>query len=116
MPRSPGTLAAIEASGKSSTIKMVSFNGSSFALQDVASGTSPLAADVAEPDAWVGYANMDQAFRIMTGMPPVNETTPIRIFTSSNIAQAGGAPAYSSGYGTAYITGFYKLWGLPSPS
>jgi ribose transport system substrate-binding protein len=112
----PGTLAAIEASGKTSQIKMVSFNGSSFALQDVASGTSPLAADVAEPDTWVGYANMDQAFRIMAGMPPVNETTPIRIFASSNIAQAGGGPAYSGGYGTAYITGFFKLWGLPSPA
>ena len=89
----PGTLAAIEASGKASQIKMVSFNGSSFALQDVASGTSPVIADVAEPDTWVGYANMDQAFRIMAGMPPVNETTPIRIFASSNIAQAGGGPA-----------------------
>ena len=112
----PGTLAAIEASGKASQIKMVSFNGSSFALQDVASGTSPVIADVAEPDTWVGYANMDQAFRIMAGMPPVNETTPIRIFASSNIAQAGGGPAYSGGYGTAYITGFFKLWGLPSPA
>jgi ribose transport system substrate-binding protein len=111
----PGTLAAIIASGKSSTIKMVSFNGSSFALKDVASGTSPLAADVAEPDAWVGYANMDQAFRIMAGMTPVIETTPIRIFDSSNITQAGGAPVYSGGYGTSYITGFYKLWGLPAP-
>jgi len=112
----PGTLAAIEASGKSSQIKMVSFNGSSFALQDVASGTSPVAADVAEPDTWVGYANMDQAFRMMAGMPPANETTPIRIFDSSNITQAGGGPAYSGGYGTSYTTGFFKLWGLPSPT
>lgn len=112
----PGTLAAIEAAGKTSQIKIVSFNGSSFALQDVASGTSPVAADVAEPDTWVGYANMDQAFRIMAGMPAVNETTPIRIFDRANITQAGGSPAYSAGYGTAYITGFFKLWGLPAPS
>jgi ribose transport system substrate-binding protein len=112
----PGTLAAIEAAGKTSQIKIVSFNGSSFALQDVASGTSPVAADVAEPDAWVGYANMDQAFRIMAGMPTVDETTPIRIFDSTNITQAGGGPGYSSGYGTAYITGYYKLWGLTPPS
>jgi ribose transport system substrate-binding protein len=112
----PGTLAAIDAAGKSSQIKMVSFNGSSFALKDVASGTSPVAADVAEPDTWVGYANMDQAFRVMTGMKPVVETTPIRIFDSANIAQAGGGPNYSGGYGTAYITGFFKLWGLPSPT
>jgi ribose transport system substrate-binding protein len=112
----PGTLAAIEAAGKTSQIKIVSFNGSSFALQDVASGTSPVAADVAEPDAWVGYANMDQAFRIMAGQPTVNETTPIRIFDSANITQAGGSPGYASGYGSAYITGYYKLWGLTPPS
>jgi ribose transport system substrate-binding protein len=111
----PGTLAAIEAAGKASQIKVASYNGSSFALQDVASGTSPVVADVAEPDTWIGYANMDQAFRIMAGMPTVDETTPIRIFDSSNIAQAGGGPAYSSGYGTAYATGFLKLWGLPQP-
>ena len=110
----PGTLAAVTAAGKSSQIKMVSFNGSSFALQDVASGTSPVAADVAEPDTWVGYANMDQAFRMMTGMTPVVETTPIRIFDSTNISQAGGAPNYSGGYGDAYINGFLKLWGLPA--
>ena len=112
----PGTLAAITAAGKSSQIKMVSFNGSSFALQDVASGTSPVAADVAEPDAWVGYANMDQAFRMMAGMTPVVETTPIRIFDSANISQAGGGPDYSGGYGDVYISGFLKLWGLPASS
>jgi len=111
----PGTLAAVEAAGLAGKIKMVSFNGSSFALQDVASGTSPVAADVAEPDTWVGYANMDQAFRILAGMPAVTEVTPIRIFDSSNISQAGGGPAYSGGYGTAYITGFFRLWGLPAP-
>ena len=65
---------------------------------------------MAEPDTWVGYANMDQAFRLLAGMPPVNEVTPIRIFDSSNISQAGGGPAYSGGYGTAYITGFFHLW------
>ena len=112
----PGSLAAVDAAGLAAKIKMVSFNGSSFALQDVASGTSPVVADVAEPDTWVGYANMDQAFRLLAGMPPVNEVTPIRIFDSSNISQAGGGPAYSGGYGTAYITGFFHLWGLPAPT
>lgn len=112
----PGSVAAVDAAGLASKIKMVSFNGSSFALKDVASGASPVVADVAEPDTWVGYANMDQAFRLLAGMPPVNEVTPIRIFDSSNISQAGGGPAYSGGYGTAYITGFFHLWGLPAPS
>jgi ribose transport system substrate-binding protein len=111
----PGTLASIEAAGRAGKIRVVSFNGSSFALKAVASASSPLVADVAEPDTWVGYANMDQAFRILAGMPAVQENTPIRIFDSSNIAEAGGPPNYDSGYGTAYITGYYGLWGLPAP-
>jgi ribose transport system substrate-binding protein len=112
----PGTMAAIQAAGKASKIRMIAFNGSSFALKDVASGTSPLRADVAEPDSWVGYSNMDQAFRVMTGMPAVTENTPIRLFDSSNISQAGGGPNYDTGYGDAYIQGFSSLWGLPAAS
>jgi ribose transport system substrate-binding protein len=105
----------VQAAGKANKIKMLSFNGSSFALQDVASGSSPVVADVAEPDTWVGYANMDQAFRILTGMPTVSEVTPFRIFDQSNISETGGGPSYSGGYGTAYATGFFKLWGLQAP-
>ena len=112
----PGTLAAIQTAGRTTKIRMIAFNGSSFALKDVASGTSPLVADVAEPDTWVGYANMDQAFRILAGMPTVDETTPIRIFDSTNIAQAGTSPNYNAGYGTTYTKGFFSLWGLPAPA
>jgi len=111
----PGTLGAVQAAGKANKIKMISFNGSSFALQDVASGTSPVVADVAEPDTWVGYASMDQAFRVMSGMAPVSEVTPFRIFDQSNISETGGGPNYSGGYGNAYATGFFQLWGLPAP-
>jgi ribose transport system substrate-binding protein len=111
----PGSLGAVQAAGKANKIKMLSFNGSSFALQDVASGSSPVVADVAEPDTWVGYANMDQAFRVLAGMSPVSEVTPFRIFDQSNISETGGGPAYSGGYGTAYAKGFFQLWGLPAP-
>jgi ribose transport system substrate-binding protein len=111
----PGSLGAVQAAGKANKVKMISFNGSSFALQDVASGSSPVVADVAEPDTWVGYANMDQAFRILGGGPTVSEVTPFRIFDQSNISETGGGPAYSGGYGNAYATGFFKLWGLPAP-
>ncbi|HKW07622.1 MAG TPA: sugar ABC transporter substrate-binding protein [Candidatus Dormibacteraeota bacterium] len=111
----PGSLGAVQAAGKANKIKMLSFNGSAFALQDVASGTSPVIADVAEPDAWVGYANMDQAFRVLAGMSPVSEVTPFRIFDSTNISETGGGPNFAGGYGTAYVSGFFKLWGLPAP-
>jgi ribose transport system substrate-binding protein len=111
----PGSLGAVQAAGKANKIKMLSFNGSSFALQDVASGTSPVIADVAEPDTWVGYANMDQAFRLLAGMSPVSEVTPFRIFDQTNISETGGGPNFAGGYGNAYVTGFFQLWGLPAP-
>jgi len=111
----PGSLGAVQAAGKAGKIKMLSFNGSAFALQDVASGTSPVIADVAEPDTWVGYANMDQAFRLLAGMSPVSEVTPFRIFDQTNISETGGGPNFAGGYGNAYVTGFFQLWGLPAP-
>ena len=111
----PGSLGAVQAAGKANKIKMLSFNGSSFALQDVASGTSPVIADVAEPDTWVGYANMDQAFRVLAGMSPVSEVTPFRIFDQTNISETGGGPNFAGGYGNAYAAGFFQLWGLPAP-
>lgn len=111
----PGTTAAVQAAGLADKIKMIAFNGSSFALKAVASGTDPLVADVAEPNSWVGYANMDQAFRVLAGMDAVDEATPIRLFDSTNIKEAGSDPDYNSGYGDAYIKGFFHLWGLPTP-
>ena len=59
---------------------------------------------------------MDQAFRILAGMPPAAESTPIRIFDSTNISQAGAGPNYTAGYGDNYTKGFFGLWGLPTPT
>lgn len=112
----PGSLGAVQAAGKADKIKMLSFNGSAFALQDVASGSSPVIADVAEPNTWIGYANMDQAFRILAGMSPVSEVTPFRIFDKTNISETGGGPNYAGGYGNAYVAGFFGLWGLQPPA
>ena len=112
----PGTIASMQASNHVSGTKVFSFNGTSAGLADVANPNSPMAMDVAEPLAWTAYANMDQAFRLLAGMAPVNDYDPIRVFTKANIGQAGGPPNYSAGFGTAYTTGYFKLWGLQPPS
>jgi ribose transport system substrate-binding protein len=67
--------------------------------------------DVGEAQTWLGWANMDLAMRLMLGLtPPKTEHTALRIFTKSNIAQAGNPPVVTKGYGSAYVAGYTKLW------
>jgi ribose transport system substrate-binding protein len=106
----PGTLAAATTANRAGRVKMMSYNGSEFAMKDVANPSSPVRMDVAEPDGWIGYANMDQAFRLLAGMPAVTGATPLRVFDSTNISQAGSQ--YTGGFGNSYVTGFQRLWGL----
>jgi ribose transport system substrate-binding protein len=104
----PGVVAA----GRVGKAKVVSFNGTPFALKMIEDG-NVLAMDVGEDLDWLGYANMDQVFRVLSGGKPVRtEHTPIRIFDKTNIGEAGHPPKNNTGYGTAYVTGYRKLWGL----
>ncbi|MCU1655741.1 MAG: ABC-type sugar transport system periplasmic component-like protein, partial [Pseudonocardiales bacterium] len=109
----PGTLASMQVSNRSSGIKVLSYNGTTPGLAEVANSKSAVAADVAEPVEWTAYANMDQGFRLLAGMAPVAESNPLRIFDKTNIAEAGGTP-YQQGFGTAYATGWATLWGVAS--
>ncbi len=106
----PGSLASAQTAKRAGQIKIMSYNGSAFALKDVATASSPVKMDVAESAEWIAYANMDQAFRLLAGMPPVSEVTPIRVFDGSNIAEAGST--FTGGFGDAYVSGFRKIWGL----
>jgi ribose transport system substrate-binding protein len=72
-----------------------------------------VAMDVGENLAWVGWASMDQAFRVIAGERPVrSERTPLRVFEDSNVDQTGAPPRFDRGYGDAYVDGYRKLWGL----
>lgn len=106
----PGTQASTTTAGRAGRVKILSYNGSAFAMKAVATPSSPVKMDVAESDEWIGYANMDQVFRILSGMPAATESTPIRVFDATNIAQAGSN--YTDGFGDAYVNGYRKLWGL----
>src|SRR5215469_5499666 len=107
-----GAVPAVQAVGKSGSVKVVSFNGSPFALNDIRNGTI-MAVDASENTRWIGFADVDQSFRLLAGMPPVNETTPIRLMDKSNVTQAGVPATSYLGYGNAYAVGFWHLWGLP---
>jgi ribose transport system substrate-binding protein len=104
----PFALAAIRAAGRTGKVKISTFNGTPEMLKLVKQGQ--IAMDVGENLEWIGYAIVDQAARIMIGIAPVkSEHVPVRVFDSSNIAQAG--PKFTSGWGTSYVSGYKKLWG-----
>lgn len=103
---------SVQLAGGAGKVKVVSYNGSTFALKFI-QDANIMGMDVGEPTIWIGYAVMDQSFRILAGMPPVTgETTPIRVFDKTNVNDAGVPPAQAQGYGTAYVDGFNKLWGV----
>jgi ribose transport system substrate-binding protein len=105
------TISAINTAGRSGKINIVGYNGSTFAIKDV-QGSTPMKMDVGESAPWIGYATMDQAFRILLGKPTVKESAPVRVFDSTNATEAGSPPSLTKGYGDAYEAGFTKLWGL----
>jgi ribose transport system substrate-binding protein len=104
--------AGITAAGKAGQVKIATFNGTPFALKLIQDGNI-LAMDVGENLDWLGWADMDQALRILVGAKPVqSEHTPLRVFDKSNVAQAGTPPHDSTGYGHAYVGKYKELWGL----
>ncbi len=107
-----GAVPAVQTVGKTGSVKVLSFNGSPFALDDIRTGNI-MAMDAAENTRWIGFADVDQAFRLLAGMRPVSETTPFRLMDDSNVAQAGVPATNYLGYGNAYATGYWHLWGLP---
>jgi ribose transport system substrate-binding protein len=105
------TISAINTAGRTGQIKIVGYNGSTFAIKDIQSNTA-MVMDVGESAPWIGYSTMDQAFRILLGQPTVKESAPVRIFDASNASEAGTPPDLTKGYGNAYESGFKTLWGM----
>jgi ribose transport system substrate-binding protein len=102
---------ALAAKGKIGKLAIATFNGTDFALKFIQQGK--LGMDAGENLDWLGYADMDQAMRLLSGLPAVkSENTPLRVFDSSNVKDAGTPPRANAGYGNAYVSGYRKLWGL----
>jgi len=106
-----GAVPAVQTTGKTGQVKVVSYNGSPYALKYIQDGDI-VAMNVGEDTVGIGYASMDQAFRILLGKPTVDERTPIRIWDDSNVDEAGKPPVVGQGYGTALSEGYTKLWGM----
>jgi len=104
-----GARPAVETLGRTD-VKIGSYNGSAFALDDIANGTA-VAMNVGEDTPCIGYTSADQAFRVLTKMATVETRTPIRIWDKTNVAETGAPKAQPGvGYGTACVDGFKALW------
>jgi ribose transport system substrate-binding protein len=106
--------AAIIAAGAQNRVKIVAYNGSAPIMQMIQDKKSVIV-DIGEPYYWLGYANIDQALRVLTGTKPLtNERTPLRLWDASNVDQAGKPVSQTKGYGpsSAFVNGYKKLWGI----
>ena len=108
----PFAVAAINAAGAASRVKVVTFNGTPSVLKMVQDG-NVVEIDIGENLDWIARAIMDQHMRLMAGLAPVKDPhIPLRIFDKSNIRDAGTPPRDSAGFGATYVTGYSRLWGL----
>lgn len=105
-------IAGIDAAVAHGKVNISTYDGTPFVLQYLQSGNA-VTMDVGQDLDWLAYAFMDQEMRYLSGQKPVsNENLPLRVFDKSNVNETGVPPKPSTGYGTAYIAGYHKLWGL----
>ena len=104
----------VQQAGFAQKAKLVTSGGDLPALQQIKAGR--LAVDAGEDFPYIGWAEADEAMRMMLGKPIVTETPPLRLFTAVNVSLLDLTPAaQASGawYGSqAFIPMFEHLWGV----
>ncbi|MFD1534727.1 sugar ABC transporter substrate-binding protein [Pseudonocardia aurantiaca] len=106
---------AIQLGGGIQRVKVATFNGTPAILRMIQTGDT-VEMIVGENEIHLGYAAMDQAMRLMTGVDPIRDGDygiPLRVFDDSNVDETGVPPEYGVGYGDQWRDGFLKAWGLP---
>ena len=101
---------AVTISGRQDKVKVVTFNGTPFALTMVQDGKIEM--DIGENLDWIAHAVEDAEMRMICGLPAVTEKIPLLIFDKSNADTAGKPAKVSTGYGDAYLAGYRQLWKL----
>jgi ribose transport system substrate-binding protein len=97
-------------------VKMAASASALSGLQDVASASSTVKAEIADNQVYNGWIDADEAMRMALGDTAVPYTIPIRLFTSSNIGSVqltNAGLASGSWFGsTAYQKEFETLWAV----
>lgn len=107
----PFVTSALASSASVKSVKIITTQGSiGAAMTDVEKGI--FAADVGSSDTWVGWVALDQAMRAALNLQPeTNPSVPVRFETKASL-QGADPTSDAAIYGTSYVDGFKKLWGL----
>jgi ribose transport system substrate-binding protein len=102
---------AIRLTGKSAAVKIATFNGTPFVLDYVQAGAVDM--DIGESLDWIARATVDGYLRVLCGLAaPAGIGVPFYIFDSHNAKEAGTPATFDQGYGSDYVSGYRRLWGL----
>jgi len=94
----------------SSKVVIIGHDGVDSNLQQIRAGSSPQVSTISNPpNAAIGWAEVDQLVRLMSGAPAVTEDLPQQIFTKANTASDAASmfPGYAN-----YQSTYKKLWGV----
>jgi ribose transport system substrate-binding protein len=104
------TPAIAQANSSGKHLMMFTLGGTNSVVRSMTSTGNLVAADVGAKPEWLAYSGVDQMLRKLLGDKAVTaNATPTRLFLPSNAAQAADV---SGGYGSSYISGYEKLWGV----
>ena len=102
---------AIRITGRKSSVKIATFNGTPFVIDEVQKGNVEM--DVGESLGWIARSILDGYMRKMCGLATYTTLyVPFYIFDSANAASAGTPAGYDKGYGDQHVAGYSKLWEL----
>jgi ribose transport system substrate-binding protein len=113
-PMAQFVVPAIQLGGGITRVKVATYNGTPGILRMIQTGDT-VEMIVGENETHLGYAAMDQAMRLITGVAPIADGDygiPLRVFDDSNVDETGDPPGYGVGYGDQWRAGFLKAWGL----
>jgi ribose transport system substrate-binding protein len=93
-------------------VKIATYNGTSGVEQLVSSGA--VGTDIAGANYQEAWAYVDQALRLLTGHPPVNEIIPNRVFDKTNIGSIDINETYQMNWfhTSQAVAGYQQLWGI----
>jgi ribose transport system substrate-binding protein len=114
-PMAQFVVPGIQLGGGIARIKVATYNGTPGILRMIQTGDT-VEMIVGENETHLGYAAMDQAMRLMTGIGPIGDGDygiPLRVFDDSNVKETGVPPKHGVGYGDQWRQGFLQAWGLP---
>jgi ribose transport system substrate-binding protein len=102
---------AIKVTGRKGKVRVATFNGTPFVLDYVRNGDVDM--NIGESLDWIAHATVDGYLRALCGLPvPKDIGVPFYVFDAGNVKDAGVPAQFDQGYGSDYVAGFRRLWGL----